>query len=128
MHTAVDQTDNLFDWFQRRVRDARVQTGVDLSEDSTLYLVQLLSERARSDIDAPSSASIASRAADTSALDGERRMKKPNSRSTIWVVASTLDAFSARSINENTPLPGANSPISTVSPDKGTDPCTVAPL
>ncbi len=53
MQTAVDRTDNLFDWFQARVRDARATTGVDLSEDSTLYLVQLLAERARADLDAP---------------------------------------------------------------------------
>jgi len=51
VQTSVDHTDNLFDWFQRRVRDARAQTGVDLSEDSTLYLIQLLSERARADDD-----------------------------------------------------------------------------
>ena len=53
MPTAVDRTDNLFDWFQRKVRDARATTGVDLSEDSTLYLIQLLAERARTDLDAP---------------------------------------------------------------------------
>ena len=93
-----------------------------------MICVELIAGFSRSDIVAPSSASMASRAAVTSAFEGERRMKKPNSRSTICVVASTEDALSARSISENTPLPGANSPISTVSPDNGTDPCTVAPL
>ena len=53
MQTAVDPTDNLFDWFQRRVQDARAQTGVTLSDNSTLYLIQLLAERARTDLDAP---------------------------------------------------------------------------
>ena len=82
----------------------------------------------RSFNEAPNSERIASRAAVTSALDWERRMKNPNSRSTICVVVSTLDAFSARSISEKTPFPGASSPISTVSPAIGTEPCTVAPL
>ena len=93
-----------------------------------MICVELIAGFSRSDIDAPNTDSIASRAAETSALEGERRMKNPNSRSTNWLVASTEEAFKAASISENTPLPGANSPISTVSPDKGTDPCTVAPL
>ena len=54
---------------------------------------------------------MASRAALTSALDGDLSMKKPNSRSTICEVASTELAFSARSINAKTPFPGASSPI-----------------
>lgn len=58
MTTAVDRTDNLFDWFSGRVRDARASTGVELSEDSTLYLVQLLSERARADLDTPTETTL----------------------------------------------------------------------
>jgi hypothetical protein len=53
VETEVDHSSNLFDWFSGRVRDARASTGVELSEDSTLYLVQLLAERARTDLDAP---------------------------------------------------------------------------
>ena len=53
VESAVLPTDNLFDWFLSRVRDARAATGVSLSDDSTLYLVKLLVERARADLDAP---------------------------------------------------------------------------
>ena len=76
----------------------------------------------------PSRARIASRAAVTSALRGERRMKNPNSRSTIWLVASTRLALRAASTNPNTSLPGASSPMRMVSPARGMEPCTVAPL
>jgi len=49
----VDRTGNLFDWFHERVEQAQLSTGSQLSSDGTLYLVQLLAERARSDRDAP---------------------------------------------------------------------------
>lgn len=45
--------DNLFDYFDRRLRDARALCPVDLSEDTLLYLVNLLTERARADRPAP---------------------------------------------------------------------------
>ena len=83
--------------------------------------------RIRSDICIRSGARMASRAAVTSAFRGERRMKNPNSRSTIWLVASTRLALSAASTSRNTSLPGTSSPISTVSPASGMEPCTVAP-
>ena len=73
-------------------------------------------------MDRPSSLKMASRAALISELIGERRMKKPNSRSTICDVASTLEALSALSTSLKTSLPGASSPINTVSPASGIEP------
>jgi len=49
----VDRSSNLFDWFHERVGQAQAATGHGLSPDGTLYLVQLLAERARSDREAP---------------------------------------------------------------------------
>ena len=71
---------------------------------------------------------MARRATATSEGTRERRMKNPNSRSTIWLVASTCDAFRAMSTRRNTSLPGASSPTSTESPARGMEPWTVAPL
>jgi hypothetical protein len=57
--STVDPTSNLFDWFHERVRRARSATGAELSDDGTLYLVQLLAERARSDRAAPEAHTLA---------------------------------------------------------------------
>jgi hypothetical protein len=93
-------------------------------------MIWLLSTRGfvRSSTERPRWPRIASRAALISELCGERRMKNPNSRSTICVVASIDAALSATSTTRNTSLPGPISPTRIVSPDSGIDPCTVAPL
>ena len=76
----------------------------------------------RSVIEMPRKLNTASRAATISELMGERRMKNPNSRSTIWEVASIVAAFRATSTTRKTSLPGAISPMRIVSPARGIDP------
>lgn len=49
MKSDVEIASNLFDWFDQRVRDARSSVGAELSNDGTLYLTALLTDRARAD-------------------------------------------------------------------------------
>lgn len=53
LSSTVTRVDNLFDYFHDRVEEARSDAGVQLSDDSGLYLSQLLTERARTDRSAP---------------------------------------------------------------------------
>ena len=50
MKPTLDPTENLFDYFHRRVGDAYADASVTLSEDTRLYLARLLAERARADL------------------------------------------------------------------------------
>ncbi len=53
MSANVMTEDNLFDYFHERVEHAKCQQTVPLSENTTLYLASLLTERARIDRPAP---------------------------------------------------------------------------
>jgi len=55
----IEAQANLFDWFHGRVQDARAATGVGLSRDSELYLVTLLTDRARADRAEPAGQTLA---------------------------------------------------------------------
>lgn len=55
----VDQANNLFDYFQERVTQARKHRPLDLSDETSLYLASLLTERARTDRPAPPEATLA---------------------------------------------------------------------
>lgn len=59
MTLGIDREPNLFDFFHKDVRSAKRDLGAHLSEDSTLYLSQLLAERARADRPAPVEATLA---------------------------------------------------------------------
>lgn len=101
MHTAVDHSDNLFDWFQDKVRDARANTGVDLSDDSTLYLVQLLSERARTDLDAPDDPTLVdlhARAVHASPAEQLRSYRELGDRA-LYVVGYFPESVERRTVN-----------------------------
>lgn len=58
MH-GVDTADNLFDYFALRVDEARSDRGVALTDDVRFYLIQLLSDRARTDRDGPHAHTLA---------------------------------------------------------------------
>jgi hypothetical protein len=45
--------DGLFDYFRERVDEARQDHGIELADDTALYLANLLSDRARTDRTAP---------------------------------------------------------------------------
>ncbi|MCB9680288.1 MAG: hypothetical protein H6733_02350 [Alphaproteobacteria bacterium] len=59
MSDAVVRSDDLFSYFHDRVADARAERGAGLSDDAALYLSQLLTERARTDRDAPAAHTLA---------------------------------------------------------------------
>ncbi|HMV66355.1 MAG TPA: hypothetical protein PKA64_05860, partial [Myxococcota bacterium] len=50
---------SLFDYFHRRVDDARAEGRVRLTDDAGLYLAQMLADRARMDRDAPRADTLA---------------------------------------------------------------------
>lgn len=55
----VAETANLFDYFNVRVEQARAAQGVRISDDTSLYLASLLTERARADRPAPPETTLA---------------------------------------------------------------------
>ena len=60
MTQRVAPVNNLFDYFQERVEDAKRQRSLAaLSDDATLYLASMLAERARSDRPAPPEQTLA---------------------------------------------------------------------
>ena len=59
MSGRVMQASNLFDHFQELVGDATAETGASLSDDTTLYLANLLTERARADRPSPPELTLA---------------------------------------------------------------------
>ena len=93
-------TDNLFDWFLERVRDARATRGIDLSEEGTLYLVKLLVERARADLEAPPETTLAElhgRAANASPVEQMRAYRELGDRA-LFVVGYFPEALERRSV------------------------------
>lgn len=59
MTARVEASTNLFDFFNDHIGEAKARAGVRLSDDTTLYLVTLLTERARSDRPAPPETTLA---------------------------------------------------------------------
>lgn len=57
--TRLREVENLFDYFNDRVEAARSARSLAISDDTALYLAQLLAERARSDRDAPAFPTLA---------------------------------------------------------------------
>ena len=57
--TQLSTPSNLFDFFHQQVETASSELIVELSGDTRLYLASLLTERARSDRDRPSAATLA---------------------------------------------------------------------
>ena len=49
MKPTLTHADNLFDFFHARVEDARGEASISISDDTSLYLASLLTDRARSD-------------------------------------------------------------------------------
>lgn len=96
MTSSVDPTINLFDWFHERVHRARSATGAELSSDGELYLVQLLTERARSDRSAPDAATLAelhARACEASPAEQARTYRELGDRAlyTVGYFPETLE-------------------------------------
>lgn len=59
MASRVAEAPNLFDYFNDRVEQARAAHGVRISNDTSLYLATLLTERARADRPAPPETTLA---------------------------------------------------------------------
>lgn len=59
MSDKVEKVDSLFDWFRERVMEAQHETSLQLSDDASLYLAWLLTERARTDRPAPPEETLA---------------------------------------------------------------------
>lgn len=57
--SALLQQENLFDFFQERLIEVRQRTHLALSDDTCLYLVQLMADRARADRPAPPEGTLA---------------------------------------------------------------------
>jgi hypothetical protein len=55
----VATAENLFDYFRLRVEEARAADRADVSDEASLYLVQLLTDRARTDRAAPEADTLA---------------------------------------------------------------------
>jgi len=55
----VQPGDSLFDYFHLRVQEARAERGAALSDDSLLYVSQLLVDRARTDHEVPRADTLA---------------------------------------------------------------------
>lgn len=58
MSTSIEATNSLFDYFHGRVRDARDGLGIEVSEDTGLYLTTLLVDRARADVPRPQESTL----------------------------------------------------------------------
>lgn len=59
MPHSVSHVTSLFDYFHERVEEAKKANAVGLSEDTTLYIASLLTERARSDRPSPPEETLA---------------------------------------------------------------------
>ncbi|MEO0600508.1 MAG: hypothetical protein AAF211_03675 [Myxococcota bacterium] len=59
MTTSIESNSSLFDYFHGRVRDARDGLGIEVSEDTGLYLTTLLVDRARADAKRPPETTLA---------------------------------------------------------------------
>lgn len=55
----VATVDSLFDWFRERVVEAQSETSLHLSDNASLYLASLLTDRARADRPAPPEETLA---------------------------------------------------------------------
>lgn len=99
--STVDPTSNLFDWFHQRVRRARSATGAHLSEDGTLYLVQLLAERAREDRAAPRAHTLAelhARAVEAPPAEQARTYRELGDRA-LYVVGYFPETLERQTVN-----------------------------
>ena len=71
--TAVSSTSNLFDYFKDQVEIAQNRLALDLAPDTSLYLANLMQDRARSDRPAPPEQTLAElHARASSAPPGQR--------------------------------------------------------
>jgi hypothetical protein len=59
MSRQLTSEDNLFDYFHACVDDARAVDAIELTDETALYVAQLLSERARTDREAPQAHTLA---------------------------------------------------------------------
>lgn len=59
MKPLLTGNDNLFDFFHARVADAKAETGLSISNDTSIYLASLLADRARSDRPGPPEQTLA---------------------------------------------------------------------
>lgn len=59
MSEKVATVESLFDWFRDRVVEAQQETALRLSDDASLYLASLLTDRARTDRPAPPEETLA---------------------------------------------------------------------
>lgn len=73
----LEQVENLFDYFNARVENAKADSGLDISNDTALYLAQLLADRARTDRPAPPFETLAE-------LHGHAAMAPPGQKATIY--------------------------------------------
>ncbi|MEN0062563.1 MAG: hypothetical protein AAGA48_10470 [Myxococcota bacterium] len=84
MTTSIEANSSLFDYFHGRVRDARDGLGVDVSEDTGLYLTTLLVDRARTDVARPVESTLAelhARAAQAAPAEQARTYRELGDRS-----------------------------------------------
>lgn len=98
MKSDVELPTSLFDWFHERVRTAHETVGTDLSNDSELYLTQLLVDRARADRPQPQEATLAelhARASGASPSEQVRTYRELGDRS-LYVVGYFEESLSRR--------------------------------
>jgi hypothetical protein len=73
----VTTTSNLFDHFHERVDDAVDREGLDLAEDTRLYLASMLAERARADRPSPPETTLAE-------LHGRAALSPPGEQAAVY--------------------------------------------
>lgn len=84
MTTSIEPNNSLFDYFHGRIRDARDGLGVEVSEDTGLYLTTLLVDRARADVPRPAESTLAelhARAVKSSPAEQARTYRELGDRS-----------------------------------------------
>lgn len=101
MRYHVDPADNLFDYFHGHVEDARSALGVRLRDDTVLYLVTLLTERARTDRPAPPEHTLAelhARAASEPITAQARTYRELGDRA-LWLLGWFRESLTRRTVS-----------------------------
>ena len=75
--SSLTQVENLFDYFNEQVESARSGQALRISDDTALYLAQLLTDRARADRPAPEFDTLAE-------LYGQAALASPGKKASIY--------------------------------------------
>jgi hypothetical protein len=100
MTSRVVSAPNLFDYFHQRVEDARSGKPVRISNDTSLYLATLLTERARADRPAPTEQTLAElhlRAANAPPVEQARAYRELGDRA-LYLLGYFAESLSRRTV------------------------------